>query len=503
MGFFLVIERELRVLARNPACCRVRFAANLGAVAILAICMFLATAAGLGSGNPGKLMFIVLTVYVAALVLVGGPFLTADTVARERREGTLGFLFLTDLSGAAVAMGKWVGASANAFLTLLAVAPVAALCLLFGGLGFGEFWRTELALLNLAFCATALGLFYSCFCKSGMNAGWLALMSLAVLAASAPLLAARKGLPVTSWLVLDPLSPVYSTANAKSAYFWRALGESHALAWALLAAGSWELHSGWRGEDALSRGPRRWIGRSVSAIGALLDGSKGLSRQPIAGNPIAWAIQRSRRDYLMTWATAGLSIAFMGANWAAGAKSYNQALFGFVTFFCCFPFLSWMALKSASFFSETRRSGDLELILCTTLPDAEALKGHTRGLYRLFFPPAIVVAIIWSATSAAFVSRMSGVMSALVFLYGFSLLAAVPALVWNGAYLALNTRKPAWAGLANVIIALLLPRLAFCVPDLFVWIVLFSIARFGCADGVRALLRSVDIHDRKPAIFVK
>ena len=51
---------------------------------------------------------------------------------------------------------------------------------------------TALGQARIAFCATVLGLFYSCFCKSGMNAGWLALMSLAVLAASAALLAFRR-----------------------------------------------------------------------------------------------------------------------------------------------------------------------------------------------------------------------------------------------------------------------------------------------------------------------
>jgi hypothetical protein len=501
MGFFLIIERELRVLARNPSCCRVRFVANLGAVAILGVCLFGASVGG--SSNPGKTIFAVLTGYLAALVLVGGPFLTADTVARERREGTLGFLFLTDLSGATVALGKWVGGSANAFLTLLAVAPVASLCLLFGGLGFGEYWRTELALLNLVFCATSLGLFFSCFCRSGMTAGWLALMSLAGLAVLAPLLETVARTRWAPWTALDPLAAVYSTSSADSAAYWRAIGGSHALAWALLAGGGWELHSGWRGDESRPRGPRRWLGRRIAAGGAGRDAGKASPRRPITGNPISWAVCRGGRDYAMTWATAVVSIGLVVGNWAVGFSAYNQALFGIVAFLCNLPFLSWMALKSASFFSEVRRSGDLELILCTTLRDDEAIKGHTLGLYRLFFPPAVVVSLVWSATSAAFIPKMPGAMVILVFLYGLSLLAAVPALVWNGAYLALNTVRPAWAGLANVVIALLVPRLAFCVPDLFIWIILYSIARGGCSVGARALLRNVDTHERKPAIAGK
>ena len=44
-------------------------------------------------------LFSLLTGIEFTFALLTGPFLTADCLSRERREGTLGFLFLTDLGG--------------------------------------------------------------------------------------------------------------------------------------------------------------------------------------------------------------------------------------------------------------------------------------------------------------------------------------------------------------------------------------------------------------------
>ena len=70
--------------------------------------------------------------------LFSGVFLTADSLSGEKREGTLGLLFLTDLKGYDVVFGKLIATSLNGFYALLAIFPVLALPLVMGGVTFWE-----------------------------------------------------------------------------------------------------------------------------------------------------------------------------------------------------------------------------------------------------------------------------------------------------------------------------------------------------------------------------
>jgi ABC-type transport system involved in cytochrome c biogenesis permease component len=59
---------------------------------------------------------------------------TADCLSEEKREGTLGLLFLTDLKGADIVLGKLAATSMRGFYGFLAVFPVLAIPLLLGGI---------------------------------------------------------------------------------------------------------------------------------------------------------------------------------------------------------------------------------------------------------------------------------------------------------------------------------------------------------------------------------
>jgi ABC-type transport system involved in multi-copper enzyme maturation permease subunit len=80
--------------------------------------------------------------------VVIGAALPADCLSRERREGTLGLLFLTNLNSAEVVAGKVLSTTLAAGYGLLAVFPLLAVTLLLGGVPFDEFWRVALALVN-------------------------------------------------------------------------------------------------------------------------------------------------------------------------------------------------------------------------------------------------------------------------------------------------------------------------------------------------------------------
>ena len=67
-------------------------------------------------------------------------------MSEEKREGTLGLLFLTDLRGFDVVLGKLVACSLRGAYGLVAALPVIGLALLMGGVTGFELWRLALVL---------------------------------------------------------------------------------------------------------------------------------------------------------------------------------------------------------------------------------------------------------------------------------------------------------------------------------------------------------------------
>src|SRR5437588_6040880 len=106
-------------------------------------------------------IFLGLSVLALIYCLAAGRRSTADCLSQEKRDGTLGLLFLTDLKGYDVILGKLAATSLSGFYGLLAIFPILAVPLLLGGLTNGEFWRVVLILVNSFFFSLATGIFVS------------------------------------------------------------------------------------------------------------------------------------------------------------------------------------------------------------------------------------------------------------------------------------------------------------------------------------------------------
>src|SRR5438876_2499914 len=156
MTFLPVVERELRVAARKRSTFWLRIVAALVAL-VFGSGFLLLTKVGLGFGTVslGRGLFAVLTWLCLAAALAAGLFFTSDCLSEEKREGTLGFLFLTDLRGYDVVAGKLLATSLRGFFPLLAFFPIVGVTLLMGGVTGVEFWKTSLALLNALFFSLA------------------------------------------------------------------------------------------------------------------------------------------------------------------------------------------------------------------------------------------------------------------------------------------------------------------------------------------------------------
>ena len=144
MTFLPIVDRELRVAGRQRVTHRVRLVAALLA---LVIWFLLSVVGNQTSTQRAQAIFGTISILSLGFAMLAGAFLTADCLSEERREGTLGLLFLTDLKGHDVVLGKLVSTSLNSIYGLLAVVPMMGIPLLMGGITVGEFARTALVLL--------------------------------------------------------------------------------------------------------------------------------------------------------------------------------------------------------------------------------------------------------------------------------------------------------------------------------------------------------------------
>ena len=143
-----IVERELGIASRNLGSWLSRWI-----IAIVAVCfggLWLGMAYSVGGMMKGDVFFAILAWACFVYCLLAGLWTTSDTLTREKTDGTLGLLFLTDLRGYDVVLGKMITASLKSFYGVLAVLPVLALPLLMGGVTNDQFWRTAGALLNLS-----------------------------------------------------------------------------------------------------------------------------------------------------------------------------------------------------------------------------------------------------------------------------------------------------------------------------------------------------------------
>src|SRR5204862_8142029 len=111
--------------------------------------------------TTAKVIFGVLAGSAGFYCLLRGVGATADSLSEEKREATLGLLFLTDLKGYDVVLGKLTATSLNGFFGLVAIMPILAIPLLMGGIASGEFWRMALVLLVTFLFSLAIGVFVS------------------------------------------------------------------------------------------------------------------------------------------------------------------------------------------------------------------------------------------------------------------------------------------------------------------------------------------------------
>src|SRR5262245_28716363 len=187
MTFLPIVERELIAASRRRGTYRIRLFAATAGLVLGGWILLLPEARS--PQTLGMSLFVPLSVITFGYCLFVGALRTADCLSEEKREGTLGLLFLTDLRGYDIIFGKLVATSINAFYGILALFPVMAIPLLVGGVTVGEFWRVVLVSLNTLFFSLAVGMFFSAISRDERRALVTTIVTLLFFSGGLPVLA--------------------------------------------------------------------------------------------------------------------------------------------------------------------------------------------------------------------------------------------------------------------------------------------------------------------------
>jgi hypothetical protein len=416
VNFLPIVSREMRVVSRKPW---IYFARSIFALlGIIAVLMMFYEGPSHRTDRGAEMLWV-LSVVTMILALLSGSLLTADCISSEKREDTLGFLFLTNLKGYDIVTGKISIHAVTTACGLLAVFPVFFLPILAGGVTWGETLRVVLGIGVSFLFALSLGVWISTRSHDARNT-IMATLIIIVLVVALPLLwltILEEFFRIRPWLVGVPqLSPGmllfyardswYSTPWAKAGY-WISVGFFLVTSVILACLASCFLPRAWRADAAslASEGvPSRWPFRLPGWIGWPF---RRRFRAPPA--PSVWRVVRRRRFRSLS-ENPFLDLALSRIKEFPWTKRLRQLATSFVLLMLFFSFVGGeeeafvfavvtvFAMHAAAKFvyafdatrllNEDKRSSALELLLATPLGERQIADGQARA-FTLEFKPHV------------------------------------------------------------------------------------------------------------------
>jgi ABC-type transport system involved in cytochrome c biogenesis permease component len=385
MLFSAIIERELRLSARDWRTYYSRVLVGLWALGLCLYLIFLMRTA-FGGAAAGAQALVACTTLALALCLFNGASRTCDCLSSEKREGTLGFLFLTHLKARDIVLGKLFAHGLRTVYLLIAITPVLAIPIFVGGVSGVELLRVPVLLLNSLLLSLSIGMLVSSLSITQRTAQGVAGLIIATLAFF---------LPAAGYLVdryaqmprlaqgLNLLSPAYALQmSAGSAFglstnlFWSALAVQCVTAMAALSAGCWLLPHFWKIKASRGWRFKEWLARV--AHGGSETRRRRRSRM-LSRNAIYWLNNRDR--LAMLWPTL-FAIGSFGVTgsllWYFEARRETVFASLFATLALNDFFMRIRVAQIASVqLGNDRQSGALEMILSTPL----AVRDIVRGIW--------------------------------------------------------------------------------------------------------------------------
>ncbi len=468
MTIWPVIERDLRRTSRKASTWLGRLATAF-AVWFVGVWLFWISRRVGGSGIGGKEVFAALTTLMIAQCLLSGASRTADCLSEEKREGTLGLLFLTDLKAWDIVLGKLFARAFTAFYGLVATFPILAISLLVGGVSKGEFWRIACNLLGTLVFSMAVGIFVSSFVERQRVAmslsGALVLFFAPGLTAIAESLRWGLGLRLPAQVV-ELFSPIYtqrmafdSAKGLSTDHFWTSLFIVQAVALSMLAGASRLLPAAFREVPRRNRPSwreqwsRRRFGRGAARV--------KFRKHALHVNPFYWL---AGRDHFNRFGRRIFFVSLIGAIIFFETRTWmdSMALATLTILMLSLVMRVQMVSAASEHLVQERQTGTLEMLLATPISIRTILRGQWLALGRHFGAPFLGMTVIgWACLLYALQEDGASFNAAVGVLAGFHVVSIVEliALGWVGIWMALRINEPTHASGAAFWRVILVPFL--------------------------------------------
>jgi ABC-type transport system involved in multi-copper enzyme maturation permease subunit len=439
MIFLPIVERELRVASRRPVTYWGRLLAAAGGALLTA--WMLVVFSNNGAPN-GATLFRGLATLIFVYAAIGGIQVTSDSLSRERRENTLGLLFLTDLTGYDIVAGKIAATTVNMLFTMMAVMPVLAVALLLGAVTKGEVFRASLVAINLLFFFSSLGLAASALCRHANNSMALAILFSAILVIAWPLASRFTGILHPTLHAAFVASPAWGCFLALGASynglphsgFWLNAIITQFYSWMFLVFACWLVPRSWQDANTGRTVARQKLGDSPRRA--------RLRWKLLEENPFLWRASQPEFKRTLVWLALFASAAF----WVWLDRFRFNPIHDVAMLILTGTVLKiWLAAEASWTVAEDRRQGARELLLTTPL-SAELIVGGVRAsLWRQFAGPVIALLVANVLSLAMELQNASGGKATeLVWLHliaGGSLVMELSALSWVSIWQGLINRK--------------------------------------------------------------
>jgi ABC-type transport system involved in multi-copper enzyme maturation permease subunit len=397
MACLPLIERELRVALRKqgPAQGRLKIAAIATGGSMLFLWF------GTDTNDPGAGRSLEQLLCLAALTFVfKAPRLAAGVLAEERRNQTLGLLFLSGLGAAEVFAAKFLSSALITFTNLLAIFPMLALPFLTGGVPYDLFLAIICSLPALMLFALAVSLLASVLTREDGTALVLANVLGVLLCGLTPAIYLAQthfspgSKPSLWWLRLSPAyGPFLAGRGLESGFslvaqseFWRNLVLT--LGWSALALASaaFALKRVWR-EFEENAGVGGWRKRWRQFMHGDRESRQCLARLWLDRNPFVWLASRNRQPATLGWLVVGGFVLAWLLGWAVWGSEWTGVPNFFLSAALLNMVLAWLARHTAATeIGLARRDGAYELLLTTPLEPSDIVWGEMEALRRHFGP---------------------------------------------------------------------------------------------------------------------
>jgi ABC-type transport system involved in multi-copper enzyme maturation permease subunit len=440
MRFAPVLIRELRVESRRQVNYWLRVVA--GGAAICGAWIYLETQQGYSPATLGLKLFGVLNSILFAFIWICVPLMTADCISKEKREGTLGLLFLTALRPWQIVAAKGLAHSLRSILIMVAIFPVMGICFVFGGLTSKDIGLAALLNGTALMLALSAGILASTLCSKWSRAALLSLafsmlfllwFSNAHLKLILGIVANMPGGPNWMWRMSIPGdfsflffdSPSHwrgsSWAFSLTAWFtkivsinthpdvwqifWTAvppasqgqylaaqsgrLGLSFLFFLGVIGVAALRLKSHWQDKPLTLQ--QLWVLNTFCTPFFWRSLFRSRMSRQLNRNPIGWLQQYSWRARVSRWSWCfGIILvqSILLTDPQLSSLMNGQYILAILLMF-------GVAFAAANSFREERESGALELLLVTPLSESQIIRGRVLGIWNQFLPAFVALGLAW------------------------------------------------------------------------------------------------------------